>query len=408
MQKINCPACGHGFHAEEVISQKLTRELEKQFHEKEHALQNEVNKRLLLLEQKEKELESKKLRENEIFAEKLEKEKSKIIEHLKTQNDKDYQLRLFTMENERKDMSERLEKLTKAAIENEQLKRKMDSMQSQIELKMQEKLTEELNRQKEDIRQDEQKRSELRQKEYEKQLEDQRKIIDSLQRKSQQGSMQLQGEVQEMAIEEYLRDQFPMDEIEEIRKGARGADCLQRVHTRNIANAGTIYYESKRTKDFQANWIEKLKDDMRLVGADLGILITQTMPKDMPHMGERQGVWICSFDEYKPLIPVLRHGLIQVAEAMHSQENKADKLTMLYDYLTGNDFKMQIEAIVEGFRQMQEDLQKEKIAMHRIWAQREKVIEKVMINTSEFYGSVKGIAGSAIPSVSVLDLPGEY
>lgn len=407
MQKISCPACGHSFHAEEVISQKLTRELEKKFMEKEQSMKLDFIQRLKSLELKEKELESKKLRENEIFTEKLEKEKIKIFEQLKVQQDKDYQLRLFSMENERKEMSDQLEKLTRAAIENEQLKRKMETLQNHIELQMQEKLSIELKAQREEIRMDEQKRSELRQKEYEKQLDDQRKIIDALQRKSQQGSMQLQGEVQELAIEEYLKDHFPLDEIEEIRKGARGADCLQKVNTRTLMNAGTIYYESKRTKDFQIGWIEKLKEDMRLVGADIGVLISQTMPKDMEHMGEKQGIWICSFDEYKPLIPVLRHGLIQVAEALITQENKTDKLNMLYSYLTGNDFKMQIEAIVEGFRQMQEDLQKEKIAMNRIWAQREKVIEKVLINTSQFYGSVKGIAGSAIPMISVLDLPGD-
>lgn len=406
MQKISCPACGHGFHAEEVISQKLTRELEKQFMEKEQAMQNEFVQRLKTLEAKEKDLELKKQRENEIFAEKLEKEKVKIADYLKNQQDKDFQLKLFTMETERKEMSDQLERLTRAAIENEQLKRKMSSMQSQIELQLQEKLSEELKKQTDTIRSEEQKRSELKQKELELQLDAQKKLIDSLQRKSQQGSMQTQGEAQEVVIEEYLKEHFPLDEIVEVRKGARGADCIQTVNTRNISNAGMIYYESKRTKNFEQSWIEKLKDDMRIVGADIGILITQAMPKDMEHMGERQGVWVCSYEEYKALIPVLRHGLIQVSEALASQENKADKLNMLYTYLTGNDFKMQIEAIVEGFKQMQEDLQREKMAMNKLWAQREKVIEKVMLNTSQFYGSVKGIAGSAVPMISVLELPG--
>jgi hypothetical protein len=406
MQKISCPACGHGFHAEEVIGQKLTRELEKQFMEKEQAMQNEFVQRLRILEGKEKDLELKKQRENEIFAEKLEKEKIKIADYLKNQQEKDFQLKLFTMETERKEMSDQLERLTRAAIENEQLKRKMSSMQSQIELQLQEKLSDELKKQTEVIRSEEQKRSELKQKELELQLDAQKKLIDSLQRKSQQGSMQTQGEAQEVVIEDYLKEHFPLDEIQEVRKGARGADCIQIVHTRNISNAGMIYYESKRTKNFEQGWIEKLKDDMRIVGADVGILITQAMPKDMDHMGERQGVWVCSYDEYKALIPVLRHGLIQVSEALASQENKADKLNMLYSYLTGNDFKMQIEAIVEGFKQMQEDLQREKMAMNKLWAQREKVIEKVMLNTSQFYGSVKGIAGSAVPMISVLELPG--
>lgn len=407
LQKINCPACGHGFHAEEVISRQVTKDLERQFSEKAETLQAEVQLRLKIIETREKELEAKKQKENELFADRIEKEKLRIMDHLKQEQEKDFQLKLFSMETERKEMAERLDLLTRAAVENEQLKRKLDTHRSEVELQMQIKLTEELRKNRDEIRIDEQKRADLKQKELEKQLDDQKKIIETLQRKSVQGSMQLQGEVQELAIEDYLRAEYPMDEIEEVRKGVRGADCVQRVHTRQIHHAGTIYYESKRTKDFQAGWIDKLKEDMRLVGADMGVLITQSMPKDMPCMGERQGVWICSYDDFKAMVGILRHGLIGVATALRSQENKTDKLNLLYSYLTGNDFKMQIEAIVEGFNQMQEDLQKEKIAMHRIWAQREKVIDKVLLNTAQFYGNVKGIAGNVIPRISVLDLPGE-
>lgn len=407
MQKIMCPACNHAFHAEEVISRQLTRDLEKQFREKEESLLSDFQKKMNMLESREKDLETKKLKENELFAERLEKEKTKIQEQLRLQQEQDFRIKLSTLENERKELSGRLESLTKAAVENEQLKRKMETLKSEMELQMQIKMTEELGKDREQIRREEGRKAELRQKELEKQLDDQKKLIEDLQRKSRQGSVQLTGEVQELAIEDYLREQFPLDEIEEVRKGVRGADCIQRVHTRLIPNAGTIYYESKRTKDFQAGWIEKFKEDMRLVGADLGILVTQAMPKDMPHMGERQGVWICSYDDFKPLAGILRHGLIEVATALRSQENKSDKLNLLYAYLTGNDFRMQIEAIVEGFKQIQDDLQKEKIAMHRLWAQREKIIDKVLLNTSQFYGSVKGIAGSAIPVISVLDLPGE-
>ncbi len=407
MQKIMCPACNHAFHAEEVISRQLTRDLEKQFREKEESLLSDFQKKMNMLESREKDLETKKLKENELFAERLEKEKTKIQEQLRLQQEQDFRIKLSTLENERKELSVRLESLTKAAVENEQLKRKMETLKSEMELQMQIKMTEELGKDREQIRREEGRKAELRQKELEKQLDDQKKLIEDLQRKSRQGSVQLTGEVQELAIEDYLREQFPLDEIEEVRKGVRGADCIQRVHTRLIPSAGTIYYESKRTKDFQAGWIEKFKEDMRLVGADLGILVTQAMPKDMPHMGERQGVWICSYDDFKPLAGILRHGLIEVATALRSQENKTDKLNLLYAYLTGNDFRMQIEAIVEGFKQIQDDLQKEKIAMHRLWAQREKIIDKVLLNTSQFYGSVKGIAGSAIPVISVLDLPGE-
>ncbi len=408
MQKISCPSCGHSFDAEEIISRQVSKDLERQFEQKEQQLLANIQQKIKELDVQKRELELKKQRENEIFVERLEKEKSKIIEQLKEKQDKELQLKLFNVETERKELTDRVEYLTKAAIENEQLKRKMESLKSQIELQMQEKMSADIQKSREEIRLEEQRRTELKQREYEKQLDDQRKIIETLQRKSQQGSMQLQGEVQEQAIEEFLKESFPMDEIEEVRKGARGADCIQRVHTRSMENIGSIYFESKRTKDFQINWIDKLKEDMRQVGADIGILITQTMPKDMDRMGEKQGIWICSFEDYKALVPVLRHGLIQVGEALQSQVNRTDKLNLLYNYLTGNDFKLQIEAIVEGFNQMQGDLQKEKIAMNRIWAQREKVIEKVLINTSQFYGNVKGIAGSAIPLISVLNLPGDF
>lgn len=408
MNKINCPACGHDFHAEEVITKHLAKDFEQKLKEKEQSMQAEFAARLITLEHREKEFEQKKKLENELFNDRVEKERIKITQTLKNEQEKESQLKLSSLESQLKDKEKHLEKLMKASIENEELKRKLDSVKTQTELQMQEQLTAEVSKARIEIQGDEQRRSELRQKEMEKQLEDQKKLIETLQRKATQGSMQLQGEVQELAIEEYLKESFPFDEISEVRKGARGADCIQRVHTRNMANAGLIYYESKRTKDFQAGWVDKLKEDMRTLGADIGVLITQTMPKDMNHMGEKNGVWICSFDEYKALIPVLRHGLIQVASALNTQENKTDKLNLLYTYLTGNDFKMQVESIVEGFHQMRDDLQREKLAMNKIWSQREKNIDKVMMNMAQFYGNVKGIAGASIPTIGILELPEDF
>ncbi|MBK7669414.1 MAG: DUF2130 domain-containing protein [Sphingobacteriaceae bacterium] len=150
----------------------------------------------------------------------------------------------------------------------------------------------------------------LKQKELEKQLEDQKKLVDEMKRKAEQGLTQRQGEMLELEIESWLRAQFPLDTIEEIKKGARGADCLQIVNTREKHNCGTIYYESKRTKDFQQGWIEKFKADMREKGATIGILVTEAFPKDMERMGQREGVWICSFEEFKGLCFVLRETVI--------------------------------------------------------------------------------------------------
>ena len=197
-----------------------------------------------------------------------------------------------------------------------------------------------------------------------------------------------------------------MDTIEEIKKGARGADCLQIVNTHNRQNCGTIYYESKRTKAFGGDWIEKFKADIREKDANVGVLVTEAMPTGMSRMGLVDGVWVCTFAEFKGLSLVLRESVIQISHAVATQENRGDKMEMLYDFLTSNEFRLQIEAIVEGFTQMQTDLESEKRAMQGIWKKREKQIQKVLLNTTNMYSSVRGIAGSAIQAVPQLELDG--
>ncbi len=279
------------------------------------------------------------------------------------------------------------------------------NLKESIEAEAQKVLNEKLIEEKEKIRKSEQNKNELTVKELEKKLDDQKKLMDEMQRKHEQGSMQMQGEVQELIIEEWLANNFPLDIIEEVKKGARGADCLQIVNTRTKQNCGTIYYESKRTKDFQKSWIEKFKEDIREKGANIGVLVTDAMPADMERVGLKDGIWICTFEEFKGLCFVLRESIIQISNALVSQENKSDKMGMLYDFLTSNEFKLQIEAIVEGFTQMKDDLESEKRAMQRIWKSREKQIEKVVTNTVNMYGSIKGIAGKAIGTVQALELP---
>jgi hypothetical protein len=216
--------------------------------------------------------------------------------------------------------------------------------------------------------------------------------------------MQTQGEVQELAIEEWLKANFPLDTIEEIKKGQRGADCIQIVNTHTRPGCGKIYYESKRAERFANDWIEKFKADMRSRGINAGILVTQVMPKDMDRMGIKEGIWICSFNEFKGLSSLMRESVIRISEVTASQENKGDKMVMLYDYLISPEFKAQIEAIVEGFTQMKSDLDREKAAMMKIWATREKQIDKVITNTTTMYGSIKGIGGKAIGTVQALEL----
>ncbi len=160
-----------------------------------------------------------------------------------------------------------------------------------------------------------------------------------MRRKSEQGSMQLQGEVQELALEELLKAAFPFDIISEVGKGVRGADCIQTVRNNFGQECGKIIFESKRTKDFASDWIEKLKADMRSQGADVAVIVTQALPKDMDRFGEKDGVWICSFAEVKPIVQMLRDGIIKISSALKSQENRGDKMHLLYDYLPAGNLQ---------------------------------------------------------------------
>ncbi|HEY8398585.1 MAG TPA: DUF2130 domain-containing protein, partial [Flavihumibacter sp.] len=178
---------------------------------------------------------------------------------------------------------------------------------------------------------------------------------------------------------------------------------IQTVRNQWGQECGKIIYESKRTKGFTKEWIEKLKADMRSQGADLAILVTQTMPDGMDQFGERDGVWICSFSEVRPLAQVLRESVIKVFNALRHQENKGDKMHMLYDYLTGNEFAEQWKAIREGFMSMKLSIQKERDAMEKLWKAREKQLEKVLLNAAHIRGSIEGIAGSESVDLHLTD-----
>lgn len=410
--QIKCPNCGTSIDVQDILAHQLEEEIKQKYQSQiaEEKKRYEVEQEKL--KEEKLEFEKKKKQENELFQERLEnqlKEGKKEIElKLKLKLKEEQSEQFDALQKELNEKSEQIKELNRTKAEIEKLKREKSELKEIAEAESQKKLNEILITEKEKIKKSEEDKNELRFKEMQKQLEDQKKLTEEMKRKQEQGSMQLQGEVQELAIEEWLASKFPLDTIEEIKKGARGGDCIQIVHSRTEQNCGTIYYESKRTKDFQPSWIEKFKADIRDRGANIGVLVTEVMPSDMDRMGLKDGIWICNYEEFKGLCAVLREGILQVNNAVITQENKGDKMDLLYDYLTSSTFRMQIEAIVEGFTQMKSDLDSEKRSMQRIWKQREKQIEKVVTNTIDMYGSIKGIAGNAIQSVKALELPGVY
>lgn len=405
---IQCPSCGSLIDVNDVLKHQIEDSIRKEFQQQSIEKDKQLEAKFTALQKEKADFEVKKKNENDLFLERLEKEKKtaekEITAKLKSKLEEENRDRLQDMEKELSEKSIKIRELNKMEGEIAKLQREKSEMKEALEAAAQKQILEQVNLEKEKIRKQIEDVNELKFATLRKQLEDQKKLTEEMKRKQEQGSMQLQGEVLELAIEDYLTTNFPLDIISEIKKGANGADCLQLVNSRESLNCGAIYYESKRTKAFQPSWIEKFKNDIRDKKANIGVLVTEVLPSGMERMGLKEGIWICTFEEFKGLSTVLRQSLIQMSQAVQSQENKGDKMAMLYDFLTSNEFRLQVEGIVEGFSQMQSDLQKEKNAMQRIWNQREKQIEKVINNTVAMYGSIRGIAGNAVQEVKALEL----
>ena len=411
---LKCPNCGHQFDAENVIAADLEQKLQQQYQQKLQESLDRVEADKKQLQEQQQKFEEARKNANEIFAQKLQQEKQKLEAETQERITKsvaaDYENKLRMLENNNKDNEEKLKEARKKEFEFLQKEQELKNKEAELEIKLQRELQKERELMTEQIRKQETEKSQLKEtemqlklKEVQLQLEEQRKLAEEMKRRAEQGSMQRQGEVQELLLEEILKENFPFDAIEEVGKGVEGADCIQIVRTNTGKECGRIIYESKRTKTWSNNWMDKLKTDKRSKGADIAILVSQVFPRDMERFGERDGIWICNFTEVASVAQVLRSGIIKINEAIKSQENKGDKMQMLYDYLTGNEFRGNVEAILEGFMSVKNGIIKEKAMMEKIWKEREKQMEKAILNTSSLYGSVKGIAGASVSDIPLLD-----
>ena len=405
--EIKCPNCAHVFPMEEAMAEDYKKELRE--------------KMLSFTKQRDKEfqdkvaaLEAEKQVQQRAFDTRLAEEKTKLKDDLEGNLRKsiaaDFETKLQLLEGNAKDNEEKLKLAREKELDFLRREQSLKVKEEEMELAFQRKMQEQRNELVEQIRKQEAEKNsikdtehQLRLKELEKQLDDQKKLAEEMKRKAEQGSMQLQGEVQELILEELLRSNFPFDLIEEVGKGVRGADCVQVVRNQFGQECGKIIYESKRTKDFGGDWIEKLKKDMRSMGVDVAVIVSQCYPKGMTSFGQRDGVWICSFEEVNAVAYVLRDGILRLSSAMKSQENRGDKMHMLYDYLMGAEFSEQWKAIREGFMSMKLSIQRERDAMERLWKAREKQLEKVLLNATHIRGSIEGIAGSDSIQLSLTD-----
>jgi hypothetical protein len=391
--ELTCPKCGHRFEPNEAIREQVENELRT----------------------KATEWQKKK---NEEFQQKLEDERQRLQktleESLRKNISADFETKLKLLEDNNKENEEKLRSARQKEADFLRKERELKNKEEEMELIIQRQLQLEREKLSSEIRKIEEQKIaaketeyQLRTRELEKQLEDQKKLAEEMRRKAEQGSMQLQGEVQELVVEDMLRATFPFDTVTEVGKGVEGADCILIVRNNQGDECGKIIFESKRTKGWSNSWVDKLKTDMRNKHADFAILVSQVFPRGMDCFGEREGIWIASFREFIGLTIALRNALLNLSESRKSEENKGEKMQMLYNYLTGVEFRQKIEAIVEGFMSMKNSITKERIQMEKLWKEREKQIEKVLINTSGMYGSIKGIAGASVQDIPLLESSAE-
>lgn len=380
--EIKCPHCGHEFEPTDSIREEVQRELRNKMTEWQKQQQLKFDTQLL---------EEKK------------KTQQETEEHIRKSISADFEHKLLLAEKNNKDYEEKLKQAREQQVTFLKKEQELKNKEAELELSVQQKLQVEREKLSVEIRKLEEQRIaaketefQLRLKEMEEKLEAQRKLAEEMRRKAEQGSMQSQGESQELLLEELLRNSFPFDVVTEVGKGVRGADCIQTVRNSLGQECGRIIFESKRTKDFANDWIEKLKADMRSQGAEVAVIVTQALPRDMNSFGEKNGVWICNFNEVIPVVQMLRDGIIKIAAALKSQDNKGDKMHLLYDYLTSREFAGQWQAIREGFMNMKLSIQRERDAMEKLWKQREKQLEKVLLSAAHVRGSIEGISGTDV------------
>lgn len=421
--EVKCPNCSHSFPIEEVMAEEYKNNLRKQMLDFQKKKDEEVRKKEEEYQKKEQEFLQKEQKQASLFQQKLVQEKiqmqaqaeaekaqlqKQLEENLRKSIATDFENQLQLLQNANKESEEKLKTARLKELDFLRKEADLKTKEAEMELSLQRKLQEERITLSEQIRKQEIEKSQLKEtefqlklKEYEQKLEAQNKLVDEMKRKAEQGSMQLQGESQELIVEQLLQSNFPFDVITEVGKGIRGADCIQTIRNASGQECGKIIYESKRTKDFGGDWIEKLKKDKISVGADVGVIVTQCYPKGMDCFGEKDGVWICSFEELKAVTFVLRDGIIKLYAATKSQENRGDKMHMLYDYLTSSEFNSQWNAISEGFMSMKASIQTERNAMEKLWKTREKQLEKVLLNAVHISGSVEGIAGKDVVKLNL-------
>jgi len=402
---IICPKCKYEIEVTEVLSSQLREQLRKDFDAELRKKEQEFQTKADDLRNREQAIEeSRKTIDAEVQT-RLTKERAALGKEATAKAREAVALELNEKEAELSEARTKLDQAQKAELDIRKRARELEDEKREVDLTVARKMDEERHKIRDQAKKEATDERSLKEAEKDKVIDDLRKQITDWQRKAEQGSQQAQGEVLELEQEDILRRTFPFDTIEPVPKGIHGGDVLQRVHDTSGMDCGLILWESKRTKAWSDSWLPKLRDDQRAAKAQISILVTVELPKGIAAFGYIDGVWITNRACALGLVAALRAGLIEVACAKRSLEGRQGKMEILYNYLSGAEFRHRVQGIVEAFVTLREDLESEKRAMQRIWAKREKQLDRAVTNTAGFYGDLSGIIGASLPQIEQLELP---
>ena len=401
---IICPHCEKEIPLTEVlthqISDNLKKEMEKDIRKQEDVLakrKDELRTKEASLKQSESDLEDK-------LQKLLSEKQGELTAQAKKQALADSEIMMKDLQEQLADKAKKLSQSQEAELALRKKGRDLEEREKSLELELEKKLATAVDAEKQKVVESLQNEFHLKSQEQEKKINDMKKLLEETKRKAEQGSMQTQGEVLELDLENTLMNAFRLDNIDPVPKGVRGADVVQTVNDSAMKKSGVILWELKNTKNWSQGWIQKLKDDQTAVGAEIAILVTEAMPPDMENFGMIENIWVTKRTLAVPLAAILRDSLIDLKYARSSAEGMNEKMQVLYKYITGPEFKQKVEGIIDTFSGMKAQLEREKRAMTKLWKERDKQIDRVVENTSGMYGDFKGVIGAALKDIDTLEL----
>lgn len=402
---IICPNCQTEIEVSKALASQVRDELRKDYEAEARRREQELAAREGSLKQREAAVATAKQAVDHEVAARLGKEREHLSQEAMAKARESVTLELKDKDQELAEAKAKLQEAQQAELDLRKRARELDDEKQALDLTLARKLDEEREKIRDATKREAAEERSLKEAEKDKLIGDLTRQIDELKRKSEQGSQQLQGEVMELQLEDVLRRQFPYDEIVPIPKGTHGGDVLQHIRDAAGCPCGTILWESKRTKAWSDAWLPKLRDDQRAAKAQIAILATLEMPKGLSTFGCMDGVWVTGRPCLLGVASALRSGLIEAAAAKRAFQGQHGKMEILCNYLSGPEFRHRVGGIVEAFVTLRTDLEKEKAAMQRIWAKREKQLERAVANTVGLHGDFSGIMGSSLPQIEELELP---